>query len=61
MPEKWRFECEYPPTLETEYAPCGNQITSIELSSPMQVTPSPVKVTPTEALVAQPTQGLRLG
>ena len=40
-------------------APCGNQ-TTIELSSPIQVTPSPVTVTMIETPVAQPTQGLRL-
>ncbi|WP_158298143.1 hypothetical protein [Haloquadratum walsbyi] len=41
-------------------APCGNQ-TTIGLSSPIQVTPSPVTVTVTETPVAQPTQGIRLG
>jgi len=39
-PETWRFECECPPTLETEYAPYGNQTASTGLSSPMQVTPN---------------------
>ena len=42
-------------------APSGNQTTSIGLSSPIQVTPSPVTVTMIETPVAQPTQGLRLG
>ena len=47
MPERWRFEyeCECPPTLEPGCARVGNHITSIELSSPIQVTPS--LVTPT--------------
>ena len=59
MPERWRFEyeyeceyeceCECPPTLETEYAPYGDQTTSIGLSSIIQITPSPVTVILTEA------------
>ena len=75
MPERWRFEyeyeyeyeCEYeyeyecPPTLETEYAPYGDQTTSIRLLSIIQITPSPLTVIFTEAPVAQPTQELRIG
>ncbi len=40
----------------TRVCPCGNHMTSIGLSSLMQVTPSLVRLT--EALVAQPTQVL---
>jgi hypothetical protein len=36
-------------------APCGNQTTSIGLSLPIQVTPSPVTVTLTEAPVEKTT------
>ena len=49
--DRWWFECKYerwcecPPTLEPGCAPCGNHITSIRLSSPMQVTPSLVSPT----------------
>jgi len=61
VPDRWRFECECPPTLEAGCALRGNQTTSIGLLLPIQVTPSPVTVTVTEAPVAQPTQRLRLG
>ena len=47
------YECEYeyecPPTLETEYAPYGDQTTSIRLLSIIQITPSPLTVILTEA------------
>ena len=49
MPEKWRFECECPPTLETGCAICGNQTITIGLSSMIQITPSPLTVILTEA------------
>ena len=46
---EYEYECECPPTLETEYAPYGDQTTTIGLSSIIQITPSPLTVILTEA------------